>query len=122
MGKLEELFQREGKEVPPFPELGVKILQTYLLKPEEEFWKLVEETPELKQFILEIANSPRYRKAGPPVASVRLAILILGDTLAKNLVLGYISKLLTRQTFTEFDFRLFWARALSNLIFVTLYF
>jgi diguanylate cyclase (GGDEF)-like protein len=119
MGKLEELFKREGKEVPSFPDLGVKILQTYLLKPEEEFWKLVEEAPELKQFIVETANSPRYRKAGPPVTSVRLAILILGDTLAKNLVLGYISKLLTRQTFTEFDFRLFWARALSNLIFAT---
>jgi diguanylate cyclase (GGDEF)-like protein len=119
MGKLEELFKREGKEVPPFPELGVKILQTYLLKPEEEFWKLVEETPELKQFILETANSPRYRKAGPPVTSVRLAILILGDTLAKNLVLGYLSKLLTRQTFTEFNFSLFWARALANLVFAT---
>jgi diguanylate cyclase (GGDEF)-like protein len=119
MGKLEELFQREGKEVPSFPELGVKILQTHLLKPEEEFWKLVEETSELKQFILDIANSPKYRKDAPPVSSVRLAILILGDTLAKNLVLGYLSKLLTRQTFTEFNFRLFWARALSNLVFAT---
>jgi diguanylate cyclase (GGDEF)-like protein len=119
MGKLEELFQREGKEVPPFPELGVKILQTHLLKPEEEFWKLVEETPELKQFILDIANSPKYRKDAPPVTSLRIAILILGDTLTKNLVLGYLSKLLTRQTFTEFNFRLFWARALANLVFVT---
>ncbi len=117
MGKLEELFQREGKEVPPFSELGLNILRTYLLKPEEDFWKLVEETDELKQFILDTANSPRYRRDAPPVTSVRLAILILGDTLAKNLVLGYLSKLQTRQTFTEFNFRLFWARALSNLIF-----
>jgi len=119
MGKLQELFQREGKEVPPFPELGIKVLQTYLLKPEEEFWRLLEETDELKQFILDTANSPRYRKDAPPVTSVRLAILILGDMLTKNLVLGYLSKLLTRQTFTEFNFRYFWARALSNLIFAT---
>jgi len=117
MGKLEELFQKENKEVPPFPELGLKIIETYLLKPEEEFWKLVEDTDELKEFILSIANSPRFRKEAPPLTSLRLAILILGDTLSKNLVLGYLSKLLTRQTFTEFDFNLFWARALCNLIF-----
>ncbi len=116
MGELERLLKRENKELPPFPEIGIKILQTFLTKSPREIEEFLLTEREIVKLLLSTANLPYYRKGETPIENPRLAILVLGENTAKILALGLISQKLLKTTFNEFSFPKFWARALSRLI------
>lgn len=116
MGELERLLKRENKDTFPFPEVGVKILQTFLTKSPREMEEFLITEKEVVKLLISTANLPRYRKGEGPIENPRQAILILGENIAKILALGLISQKLLRTTFNEFSFSKFWARALSQLI------
>lgn len=115
MGIIEQLVKSLNKELPPFPEIGVKILQTLLLKGEAELFELLNTEEELWNFIISVANLPKFRKTSPPVEDLRKAFLVLGEDLIKNLLLGYISFKIRKETFNGFSFQKFWARSLLCL-------
>ncbi len=114
MGELERLLKNLNKELPPFPEIGIKILQT-LLKEDSELYELINTEEELWSFIISVANLPKFRKTSPPIEDLKKAFLVLGDDLIKNLLLGYISMKMRKETFNNFSFSKFWARALLCL-------
>ncbi len=117
MKKLNKLLK--FSEGPPIPltKLGRDILETLLMKSEREFIELISTNNELSSLVLSVANQPKYRKDNPPIEDIRLALLILGEDLVKLLVLSFISTKLSKVTFNEFNFQLFWARAIANLCF-----
>lgn len=116
MGYLEQLIKRERGVLLPFPELGIKILQTYLNKSEREWEEFLHTEGEVKSFLLNTANKPRFRKSGEPITTLRGALLVLGDTTTKILTIGLIAKKLMKNTLNEFSFPKFWSRALTQLI------
>ncbi|MCS7198883.1 MAG: HDOD domain-containing protein [Caldimicrobium sp.] len=116
MGSLEQLIKREQGALLPFPELGIKILQTYLNKSEREWEEFLHTEGEVKSFLLSTANKPRFRKSGEPITTLRGALLVLGDTTTKILTIGLIAKKLMKNTLNEFSFPKFWSRALTQLI------
>lgn len=117
MGELDRLLKISQRSPIPLPQIGRDILETLLLKTEREFVELITNNREISSLILSVANQPKYRKDNPPVQDVRLALLILGEDLVKLLVLSFISTKLCKVTFNEFNFHLFWARAIANLCF-----
>jgi len=117
MGELDRLLKISQKNILPLPRIGREILETLLLKTERDFIELITNDSELSSLILSVANQPKYRRDNPPVEDVRLALLILGEDLVKLLVLSFISTKLCKVTFNEFNFQLFWARAIANLCF-----
>ncbi len=116
MGQLERLLKAENKELPAFPEIGVKILQTFLTKSPREVEEFLTTEKEIVDLLISAANLPRYRKEGNPLTNPRQAILVLGENTSKIFTLGLISQKLMRITFNEFSFQRFWARALSQVI------
>lgn len=112
----EDITRITKGELLPLPELAQKILTTFLTKSEREIQEFLTEEEEVRSFLIETANLPRFRKAEEPVNNARSALLILGDTTAKILALSLVGKKLTRPTFNEFSYEKFWARALSQLI------
>jgi len=117
MGALEQLLKKEGRELPAFPELGLKILQTFLTKTPRELEEFLITEREVSEKLIYFANLPPYKKGEAPIENPRTAILILGEDTAKILTLGLISQKILLTTFNEFSFPKFWARALSNLVF-----
>lgn len=117
MGELDKLLRFTQKNLFPLPKIAKQILDILLLKPEKKLVDFVSQNDELSSFILSIANHPMYRKENPPVKDLNLALLILGEDSAKILILGFLSAKICKTTFNEFNFRLFWARALANLCF-----
>ncbi|MDW8135882.1 MAG: diguanylate cyclase [Thermodesulfobacterium sp.] len=115
MGEIEALLKNLNRELPPFPEVGVKILQNLLFKEERELFEFLNTEEELWNFIISVSNLPKFRKASPPIEDLRKAFLVLGDDLIKNLLLGYISLKIRKETFDSFSFPKFWARAILNL-------
>ncbi len=116
MGKLEDLYQKKEKNIPSLPSRALKIIQTFLTKTDNDFLELLETEKELESFILQVVNLPRFRKDALPVTNFRMALLILGDKHVKILGLGYLTKLLFHSIDYGFQSRLFWARALTNLV------
>lgn len=116
MGLLEELLKKEGIALPALPELVQKTLQNFLVKSEGELEEFFITENEIRNFLIEIANSPVFRKGEAPLSNPRLALMVLGENTAKILTLGLISQKLRRTTFNEFSFPKFWARALSQAI------
>lgn len=117
MGELDRLLKLSTRKLIPLPKIGKDILVTLLLKSDREFVELITNNEEISSLIISVANQPRYRKDNPPVQDVRLALLILGEDLVKNLVLSFISTKLCKVTFNEFSFHYFWARAIAHLCF-----
>ncbi|MCD6489834.1 MAG: HDOD domain-containing protein [Thermodesulfobacterium sp.] len=117
MGEINRLLKLSQKTLIPLPETVKGILETLLLKSEREFLELINRDSELSSLIISVANQPKYRKDNPPVQDVRMALLILGEDMVKILVLSYVSTKLSKVTFNEFSFSLFWARAIANLCF-----
>jgi len=115
MGELDRLLKLTKKPLPPLPSLVKETVETLILKGEREFLSLLETKKELKDFILNTTNLPQFRKDNPPVLDIRKAVLILGEDLVKSLVLSFLSHKLKKTTFNEFNFDLFWARAIANL-------
>ena len=116
MGELEKLLRKENKTLLPFPKIGIKILQTFLTKSPREIEELLITEKEIAQILVTVANLPKYRKGEVPIENPRQVILVLGEDTAKILALGLISQKLIKQTFNEFSFSKFWARALSQLV------
>ncbi|MCS7149934.1 MAG: diguanylate cyclase [Caldimicrobium sp.] len=116
MGYLDQLLKNEGGELLSFPEVGLRILHTFLNKSEREWEKFLFTEREIHNFLIEIANLPRFRKAEEQVTNLRMALLVLGDTTVKILVLGFIAKKLMKSTFNEFSYPKYWSRALAQLI------
>lgn len=116
MGELERLLKREKKEFPVFPEVGIKILQTFLTKSPREVEEFLISEKKIAELLISTANLPQYRKSETPIDNPRMAIFVLGENTAKILALGLISQKLLRTTFNEFSFTKFWARALSQAI------
>lgn len=117
MGELDKLLKLSAKTLIPLPKICKDILETLLLKSEREFVELITKNNEISSLILSVANQPKYRKDNPPIKDVNLALLVLGEDLVKILVLSFISTKLSKTTFNEFNFHLFWARAIANLCF-----
>ena len=117
MGELDKLLKLSTRNLFPLPKICKEILETLLLKSEREFVELVTKNQEISSLILSVANQPKYRKDNPPIKDVNLALLVLGEDLVKILVLSFISTKLSKVTFNEFNFHLFWARAIANLCF-----
>ncbi|WP_038056664.1 HDOD domain-containing protein [Thermodesulfobacterium hydrogeniphilum] len=122
MGELEKLLKLTQRPLPPLPKIAKAILETLLLKTEREFFELISTNKELSSLILSIANLPQFRKNNPPVEDIRKALLILGDIFVRTLVLSFISTKIQKTTFNEFNFKLFWARAITNLCFSNILF
>jgi len=116
VGALDQLLKNEKKELPPFPELGLKTLQTFLTKAPREIEEFLFTESEIVNFLIETANLPFYRKGEVPIDNPRMAILVLGEDTAKVLTLGLISRKIFRHTFNEFSFPKFWARAITQLV------
>jgi len=116
VGALDQLLKREKKELPPFPEGALKILQTFLTRSPREITEFLLTEKEVANFLIEVANLPSYKKGEAPIDNPRMALLILGEDTAKILTLGLISRKIFRHTFNEFSFHKFWARALVNLV------
>lgn len=116
MGALDELLKNENKNPPPFPDLGIKILQTLFTKTPREIEEVFQTEKEISRFLIEIANLPHFRKGAPPINDFRMASLVLGETTLHILALGLIAKKLMRSTFNEFSFPRFWSRALSQAV------
>ncbi|MFN3921886.1 MAG: HDOD domain-containing protein, partial [Caldimicrobium sp.] len=116
MGILEELIKKEKADLPLLPELAQKILQNFLVKSDRELEEFFITESEVSNFLIEIANSPIFRKGESIISSPRLALMVLGENTAKILALGLISQKLMRATFNEFSFPKFWARALSQAV------
>ena len=116
MGALEQLLKKEKVVLPPLPNLVQKILQNLLTKSESELEAFLINEDEISSFLIEIANSPLFRRGEATITHSRVALMILGDTTAKILVLGLISQKITRTTLNEFSFPKFWARALSQAV------
>lgn len=116
MVALKEFLRDERGEVLPFPDLGLKILQTFLTKSEREIEEFLTTEEEVKVFLIKCANLPHFRKTGEPITTIRGALLVLGDKTTRILTLGLIAQKLMKLTFNEFSYQRFWARALSNLI------
>ncbi len=116
MGILEELLKREKRSLPPFPEIGIKLLQALLTKTSIELEETIEKTPEIMNYLIKMANHPRFKKGEGKVTDLRMANLILGESSVKLLLLGFISKQLIKSTFNEFNFHKFWARAISQSV------
>ncbi len=116
MGELERLLKTENKELPAFPEIGIKILQTFLTKSPREIEEFLLSEREIVRLLISTANRPQYRKGETPVDNPRMAILVIGENTAKILALGLVSQKLLRTTFNEFNFYKFWARALSQAL------
>ncbi|MFN4131706.1 MAG: HDOD domain-containing protein [Caldimicrobium sp.] len=116
MGILEELIKKEKADLPLLPELAQKILQNFLVKSDRELEEFFITESEVSNFLIEIANSPRFRKGESIISSPRLALMVLGENTAKILTLGLISQKLMRTTFNEFSFPKFWARAISQAV------
>lgn len=117
MGELDKLLKLSTRTLIPLPKICKNILEILLLKSEREFLEFINQNQEISSLILSFANQPKYRKDNPPIRDIKLALLVLGEDLVKILVLGFISKKLTKVTFNEFNFHLFWARAIANLCF-----
>ncbi|MDM7202928.1 MAG: HDOD domain-containing protein, partial [Thermodesulfobacteriaceae bacterium] len=103
-------------ELPPLPELVLEIIKAFLTKRDREFEDFLLSEKEVHQFLLEVANTPPFKRGEAPITNLRTALIVLGDTTTKILVLGLISQKLMRTSFTEFSFHKFWARALSQAI------
>jgi diguanylate cyclase (GGDEF)-like protein len=116
MGVLDELLKRENQVLPPFPELGIKILQALFTKTPREIEEVFQSEKEIVDFILQIANLPRFRKGASPVNDFRMANLVLGETTTIIVTLGLIAKKIMRSTFNDFSFPRFWARALTQAV------
>jgi len=122
MGEIDKLLKLTKRSLPPLPRLAKLVIETLLMKTEREFLELLTNEEELKNLVLEVTNQPQFRKDNPPVEDIRKALLILGEDFVKILILGYISKKLQKNTFNEFNCKLFWARAIANLCFSHLLF
>lgn len=117
MGELERLLSLTKKSYPPLPDLVKQTLETYLTKTERELLELIEKHQELRYLVISVANLPQFRKDSPEIIDLRKAILVLGEDFIKILILSYLSLKLKKTTFNEFNFDLFWARAIANLCF-----
>jgi len=122
MGEIDKLLKLTKRTLPPLPRLAKETIETLLVKTEREFLELLTSQEELKNLILEVTNQPQFRKDNPPIEDIRKALLILGEDFVKILVLSYISLKLQKDTFNEFNYKLFWARAIANLCFSHLLF
>ncbi len=116
MGAIEQLLKKEKVALPPLPNLVQKILQNLLTKSESELEAFLINEEEISSFLIEIANSPPFKRGEAIITHSRSALMILGDTTTKILLLGLISQKLTRTTLNEFSFPKFWARALSQAV------
>ena len=122
MGEIDKLLKLTKRRLPPLPKIVKDILDTLLLKTEREFFQLISTNEELKTLILSVTNQPQFRRDNPPIKDIRKALLILGEDFVKILVLSFISTKIYKDTFNEFNFKLFWARSLANLCFSYLLF
>ncbi len=116
MGDLDKLLKKYQKPLMPFPEFPRHILLTLASKTEREFYELIE-TPEISEKILDLVNSPPFKKTEEPIADLRKAVLILGEDIVRLILLAIVAKKFTRTTFNNFNYKKFWVRSLANASF-----
>ncbi|MFN3505273.1 MAG: HDOD domain-containing protein [Caldimicrobium sp.] len=116
MGALDQVLKRENTDPPLLPEIVEKILRNFLTKEERELETFFITDSYIRTFLIEMANSPPFKREGTSITDPRLAIIVLGEQTAKISVLGLVSQKLMRTTLNEFSFPKFWARALTQAV------
>ncbi len=117
MGELDKLLKLTKRPLLPLPQIAKEVFLTLLLKTDREFFELISSNQELSSLIISIANLPQFRKNNPPVENLKKAFLILGDICIRTIILAFVSTKIQKNTFNEFNFKFFWARAITNVCF-----
>jgi HD-like signal output (HDOD) protein len=81
----------------------------------EDIGDIIRTDPALAARILRVANSPYYT-LGQKIASIEMALLVLGTNVVKNIALSVVIWSATKQDGKNFDFDLYWRRAVTAAV------
>ncbi len=116
--EIQRLIQQQIN-LPSPPTIAVKILNTVQNNKEfslNDLEKIISADPALTGKMLQIANSAFYSLPNK-VSNITRAMSILGTNVIKNIALSFvITKELSRDTTSYFDFDYFWRRSVTTAV------
>ena len=116
--EIQQLIQQQIN-LPSPPTIAVKILNTVQNNKEfslNDLEKIISADPALTGKMLQIANSAFYSLPNK-VSNITRAMSILGTNVIKNIALSFvITKELSRDTTSYFDFDYFWRRSVTTAV------